>query len=87
MGRREGIPWLADLKTALSGGLKQPRARGDHSRKLSTGKIVEIHTSGVPTAEEVDLLSRFNAEREHGIMHTPEWVAEMEDIQRRYDQR
>jgi hypothetical protein len=37
------------------------------------------------TAAETDQLARYNAERDRGIQHTPEWEARMAQLQRRFD--
>jgi hypothetical protein len=37
--------------------------------------------------DDTATLSRFNAERARGIVHTPEWQAAMAELQRLYDER
>jgi hypothetical protein len=36
---------------------------------------------------EIYMLARYRLEVAHGIMHTPEWDAEMAGLQRRWDEQ
>ena len=42
---------------------------------------------GVPADAWIDVLARYNSERARGIMHTPEWQAEMAGFQRKFNER
>jgi hypothetical protein len=39
------------------------------------------------TPDSFEMLAAYNAERDRGIMHTPEWRARMADLQVRFDER
>ncbi len=35
----------------------------------------------------IEILGRYNSERAHGLVHTPEWSAQMARTQKLYDDR
>lgn len=37
------------------------------------------------TAREIEQLATYNAERARGLVHTPEWVEKMAELQARFD--
>jgi hypothetical protein len=45
-----------------------------------------IRLSEAMTEREIETLARYNSEVGRGIMHRPDWVAKMAELQCRYDE-
>lgn len=48
--------------------------------------VSTIRLNKAMTEREIDTLARYNAEVGRGIMHQPDWVEKMIELQRRYDE-
>ena len=54
-------------------------------REITKNQMKQLDEWFAANRQMVETLGRYNSERSHGLMHTPEWQAQMEAFQKTYD--